>query len=93
MSGSALTLQALTLYWKSEGEDHNLGTGYYPIVPPVGALLSFPCEQGVTWRVVQHYCHLVMEGSQTWRAWRDGRSYDGITVDVFVESAEGPFEP
>ncbi len=84
---------AFTLYWKHNGEDVRLGNGFHERVPPDGALLTFVCDHGVGWRVVTQQYHLIMEGSQVHMAWRDGRSCDPPAVDLFVEPAEGPFEP
>lgn len=83
----------ITLYWKRDGEDVQLGTGFCEVVPPKGTLVSFPCGFGVGWRVTEHHYLLVMEGSATWRAWRAGESHEGSGIQVFVEPADGPFEP
>lgn len=85
---------ALTLYLQRDGEDINLGTGFHHVVPPVGALLTFVCNEGVGWRVTQHQYHLITEGSMAHRQWFErGEHSDPPHVDLFVEPSEGPFEP
>jgi hypothetical protein len=86
-------LRPLQLYWKTDGQDVRLGVGYHCDLPRKGELLSFSCERGMVWRVVEVYYGLIMEGSVTWRAWRDGKPHQRGMVDVFVTPAEGPFEP
>jgi hypothetical protein len=83
----------ITLCWKRDGEDVNLGTGAHPLAPPVGALVIFPCEHGVAWRVTQHNYALVMPGSVTWKRWKAGQPHGGGVLHVFVQPAEGAFEP
>ncbi len=84
---------ALHLYWKNNGEDVNLGTGYDHVVPPVGGLIAFVADHGAVWRVVTHLQHLAMEGSMAVVRWRHGGRCDEPAVYLFVEPADGPFEP
>lgn len=83
----------LNLYWKRDGKDVGLGICYHPVVPPVGGLFTFSCDHGHIWKVRLHYQHMVMEGSQTHRAWSEGRPSEAPGVTLFVEPADGPFEP
>lgn len=84
-------LRPLTLWWKKDGRDIELGTGFDENIPPKGTLLAFPCEHGNGWRVTEVQVVLVMKGSMTWAAWRAGRPHETSPIDVFVEPADGPF--
>lgn len=84
---------ALTLYRKHNGKDVRLGTGWFETLPPAGTLLTFHCEEGTVWRVIHPYVHLIMEGSMAHRGILTGRRTDPAHADLFVEPAQGPFEP
>lgn len=86
-------LRPLCLYWKNNGEDIDLGTGYHDEVPQVGATLVFPTGgHGTVWRVTGLHFGLVMPGSMTAARAQRGQPRDFAMVNVFVEPAEGPFE-
>lgn len=84
---------ALHLYWKNNGDDVDLGVGYHQVMPPIGGLVTHASPHGAMWRVVTHLQYLIEEGSVAWQAWRAGRTCDPASVVLFVEPAEGPFEP
>lgn len=86
-------LHPIYLVWKTGGEDIDLGIGYHSVIPPKGSLLTFVCDHGTVWRVVEQYFHMVMHGSMNWRNWHAGRGTEGGMVYLFVEPAEGPYEP
>lgn len=93
-----MTVHALHLVWKRDGEDVELGTCFSVTRPAVGELISFIGDQardqtGV-WRVVLVYHQPFVEGSQTWRNWRDrGEQPEDNLTTYWVEPAEGPWEP
>lgn len=84
---------ALNLYWKHNGDDLNLGVGWHEVAPPAGGLLVFVTDHGTVWKVVTHLQHLAVEGSMAVVRWRHGGYCDPPEVTLFVEPAEGPFEP
>lgn len=84
---------ALHLYWKHNGTDVDLGTGFLQHVPQTGTLLRHVADQGVMWCIVQVVQDVVAAGSMTHQAWVDGRRREAERIDVFVEPDEGPFEP
>lgn len=87
-----MTLIALHLVWKHDGEDVDLGVGYHELLPPAGALLIHVTDHGVCWRVLFPYFHLIEEGSSAYVGAARGRVGDRPSVYLFVEPAEGPYE-
>lgn len=88
-----MNLIALHLVWKRDGEDVEVGVGFHEVLPPAGSLLVHPSEHGAVWRVRFLYFHLIQRGSKAHMTAQDGRRCDEPTVYLFVEPAEGPYEP
>lgn len=84
---------ALHLYWKRDGDDVDLGTGYDELLLPPGSLLVHVTDHGTVWRVKTILIHLAQAGSMAVRSALDGRRCDWPMASLFVEPAEGPFEP
>lgn len=92
-----MTVHALHLVWKRDGEDIELGTCFNTDRPVKGELISYgsdnAADQTGVWRVVLVYHQPFMPDSQTWRGWREnGEEPQGMTY-YWVEPAEGPWEP
>lgn len=92
-----MTVHALRLVWKRDGEDVELGTCFDITRPVIGELISYTSEEAKdqtgVWRVVSVYHMPFMARSDTWRDWTErGREPKGMTY-YWVEPAEGPWEP
>lgn len=90
-----MSVHAIRLVWKRDGQDVELGMCYQTARPIAGELISYSSDQardqtGV-WKVVLVYHQPFMQGSRIWSDWRrNGQEPEGL-MHYWVEPAEGPW--
>jgi hypothetical protein len=89
-----MSVYSLSLVWKRDGEDVDLGTCFHTSRPIAGELLTFISDavrEHVVWKVALVYHHPFKPDSPDWTSWRrTGIEPEGMTY-YWVEPAEGPW--